>query len=84
MERLTDREIGKMWAQHYPQRTTKESGLLLKALVNIIKGNSLIITSKTGGEFSTILLTSFIQCNVSKDQYSQIDEINHSINLREI
>jgi hypothetical protein len=74
MDRLNDKEIGKMWGTHYPDRHQKNSRLLLTALMNIIKGNSLIIASKDGGNYPKTLEVSLQQCNVSAHQFSEIEE----------
>jgi len=74
MDRLKDKEIGEMWTKNYPRRREKESRLLLTALVNIIKGNALIIASKDGGNYPKTLEVSLQQCNVSAHQFSEIEE----------
>ena len=74
MDRLKDREIGEMWTKNYPRRREKNSWLLLTALVNIIKGNSLIMACKDGGDYSKTLAFSLQQCNVPAQEFSKIEE----------
>ena len=74
MDRLKDKEIGKMWTKNYPRRREKSSRLLLTALVNIIKGNSLIMALKEGGDYSKILEVSLQQCEVAAPEFSEIEE----------
>ena len=76
MDRLKDKQIGEMWSTNYPHRREKNSRLLLTALVNIIKGNSLIMACKDGGDYSKILEVSLQQCNVPAHQFSEIEESN--------
>jgi hypothetical protein len=76
MDRLKDKEIGEMWSRNYPRRDEKSSWLLLTALLNIIKGNSLIIASKDGGNDPKALEVSLRQCNVPSHEFSEIEESN--------
>ena len=76
MDRLKDKEIGEMWSKNYPRRDEKSSWLLLTALLNIIKGNSLIIASKDGGNYPKALEVSLRQCNVPSHEFSEIEESN--------
>ena len=69
MDRLKDKEIGKMWTKNYLRRREKSSRLLLTALVNIIKGNSLVIASKDGGNYPQTLEVSWQQCNVPAHEF---------------
>jgi len=52
----------------------RKEGLLLTALVNIIKGNSLIMASKDFHNYPNILEVSLRQCNVPAHQFSEIEE----------
>ena len=74
MERLSDDEIGKMWANNYSNRQEKNSWLLLTALASIVKGHSLIIASKEGGDYSERLKISLQQCKISMKEYLQIEQ----------
>ena len=74
MDRLKDKQIGEMWSTNYPHRREKSSRLLLNALVNIIKGNSLIMASKDFDNYPNILEVSLRQCNVPAHQFSEIEE----------
>jgi hypothetical protein len=73
MDRLKDKEIGEMLSKNYPRRREKE-WLLLTALVNIIKENSLIIACKDAGNYPNTLKVSLRQCNVPAHQFSEIEE----------
>jgi hypothetical protein len=73
MDRLKDKEVGEMWSKNYPHRREKSSRLLLTALVNIIKGNSLIMASKDFDNYPNILEVSLRQCNVPAHQFSEIE-----------
>jgi hypothetical protein len=73
MIRLSDDEIGKIWAKNYAHCGDKASWLLLNALVNIIKGNSFIIASKGDGNYLKTLTASLQQCNVPPYEFSEID-----------
>jgi hypothetical protein len=74
MDRLKDKQIGEMWSTNYPRRRENNSWLLLTALVNIIKGNSLIMACKDGGDYSKTLEVSLQQCNVPAHEFSKIEE----------
>jgi hypothetical protein len=74
MDRLKDKQIGEMWSTNYPHRREKSSRLLLTALVSIIKGNSLIMSCKDGGNYSKTLKLSLRQCNVPAHEFSEIEE----------
>jgi hypothetical protein len=74
MDRLKDKEIGEMWTKNYQRRYEKNSRLLLTALVNIIKGNSLIIACKDGGNYPKALEVSLRQCNVPSHEFSEIED----------
>jgi hypothetical protein len=73
MDRLKDKQIGEMWSTNYPRRHEKNSRLLLTALVSIIKGNSLIMACKDGGNYSKTLEVSLQQCNVPAPEFSEIE-----------
>ena len=76
MDRLKDKQIAEMWSTNYPHRREKSSRLLLTALVNIIKGNSLIMASKDFDNYPNILEVFLRQCNVPAHQFSDIEESN--------
>ena len=76
MDRLKDKQIGEMWSTNYAHRREKSSRLLLTALVNIIKGNSLIMASKDFGNYPQTLEVSLQQCNVPAHEFSEIEDSN--------
>jgi len=74
MERLSDDEIGKMWANNCSRRHEKNSWLLLTALVSIVKGNSSIVANKEGGDYSKRLKISLQQYKIPMKEYLQIEQ----------
>jgi hypothetical protein len=74
VDRLKDKESGEIRTKNYPRRREKSSRLLLTAPVNIIKGNSLIMSCKDGGNYSKTLKLSLQQCNVPAHEFSEIEE----------
>ena len=84
MDRLKDKQIGEMWTKNYPRRREKNSWLLLTALMNIIKGNSLIMACKDGGDYTKILEVSLQQCEVAAPEFSEIEESTRIVKADEI
>lgn len=74
MDRISDNEIGAMWVQHYPQRNNKASWLVLSALVNIIKGHSVIKAHAEADTSSKTLHASLKDCNVPIKEFWQIEQ----------
>jgi hypothetical protein len=58
--------------------------LLLTALVNIIKGNSLIMACKEGGDYSKIFEVSLQQCKAAAPEFSEIEESTRIVKADEI
>jgi hypothetical protein len=74
MNRLSDQEIGAVWAEHYPRRIKKDSKTLLFAVVSIIKGNCLILAAQGGVEYSKLVHIAVKQCSIPADQFWKIEE----------
>jgi len=74
MDRLSDDEIGEMWTNNYSRRHEEDSWLLLNALVNIIRGNNLIISRKEGGDYSKRLKIFLQQCKIPIEEYLRIEQ----------
>jgi len=69
MDRLFDEEISVIWAEYYRRRARKDSRILLSALVNIIKGQCLIVADRRGGDYSKLLQSTLHQYEIPTDQF---------------
>src|SRR5678815_1592168 len=56
------------------QDTRKDSRILLSALVNIIKGQCLIVADRRGGDYSKLLQSTLHQYEIPTDQFWEIEE----------
>jgi len=54
------------------------------ALVSIIKGNSLIMACKDGGDYTKILEVSLQQCEVAAPEFWEIEESTRIVKADEI
>lgn len=74
MNRLFDEEINVIWAEYYRRRAKKDSRILLAALVNIIKGQCLILADRGGGDYPKLLQNTLHQYEIPIDQFWEIEE----------
>jgi hypothetical protein len=74
MNRLSDQELGAIWAEHYPRRVKKDCRILLSAVVNIIKGNCVILAAGGRVDYSKLLQIALKQSRVPADQFWEIEE----------
>ena len=74
MDRLVDEEMNVIWAEYYRRRARKDTRILLSALVNIIKGECLILADRRGGDYSKLLQTALHQYEIPTDQFWEIEE----------
>jgi hypothetical protein len=74
MDRLFDEEMSVIWAEYYRRRARKDSRILLSALVNIIKGQCLILADRGGSDYSKLLQSTLHKYEIPTDQFWEIEE----------